>query len=295
MNSRKILKNIVLSKIVCLFLVLVLTSCAANQKISRPMTRAYVEYCRGKSSPTTSDIAMAYGNSDYRFHQVYLKDESFFPDHSIIPNAFLTPLFDSKFKAALDAFTEPYYGCRVLYFLKKHPRFGIGAQFIHQKVFLLDRDQRVRMAGTYKGEPVDEEVRIGDYLDLFNISHGINHAGILFNYRWMLYRTPQIPDGRLQPFVSFSIGPAVPHLELNLKEQDIVEKKAYSYQSGWRNWGGDFGFGIRYKRNRHLGFYLEYKLSYSYLHGMYFDNEPGTRVLMDFFVHHLQWGISIML
>ena len=92
------------------------------------------------------------------------------------------------------------------------------------------------MKGTYDGKTVDSTVRIGDYLDLFNVSHGVNHVGILFNYRWMLKKPPYIPDGRYQPFAGFSIGPAAPHLELNLINEEKVEKKAYSFQWGKGNW-----------------------------------------------------------
>ncbi|MCK5056470.1 MAG: hypothetical protein KAT34_07440 [Candidatus Aminicenantes bacterium] len=285
-----------LVKIILIFSLLFLIACAANRKTGKPMTLNYFEYNRGKSFPTRSDIGIRYGDSDYTFHHVYLEDESFFPDNSIIPNAFLSPLFDLKLLSAADAFTEPYYNMRLLHFFKKKPRFGVGIELLHLKVFLINKDQRVHMSGTYKGSPVDREVRIGDYLDLFNVSHGVNHVSLLFNYRWMLSKTPHITDGRFQPFVSISAGPAAPHLELNLKDGDNVEKKAYSYQWGRHNWGMGMGFGTRYKPNRHFGLYFQYRLTYSHLHGMYFDNAPGTtRVRMDFFAHHLQWGISIML
>jgi hypothetical protein len=287
------IKNIF--KIIILVPVLISISCTANQKISKPMTLNYLEYNRGKSFPTKSDVALTYGNSDYKFHNVYLEDESFFPDNSLIPNAFIAPLFDLKLMAAADAFTEPYYNMRLLHFFSKKPRFGIGIELLHLKVFLIDRDQQIRLTGTYNGNPINQEVRIGDYLDLFNVSHGVNHVSLLFNYRWLFRKTPRLPDGRLQPFVSLSVGPAAPHLELNLKKEDKVEKKAYSYQWGKGNWGMGMGMGVRYKPGRHFGFYLQYRFTYSYLHGMYFDNEPGTRVSMDFFTHHLQWGISIML
>lgn len=296
----KLRKRIDLRAILCLFLVLIFASCAVRRTIpgtvTQPPTRTYIEYSRGKSFPTRSDISLKYYNNyNYRFHGVYLEDESFFPDDSILPNAFFSPLFDLRFGDALDAFTEPYYSIRLIHFLKKNPRLGIGLELIHLKVFLMDKEQSVRMTGVYDGVPVDGRVRIGDYLDLFNVSHGVNHVSLLFNYRWLLAKTPRVPDGRLQPFASFSLGPAVPHLELDLKKADKIEKKAYSYQWGWGNWGMGMGLGLRYKPNRRVGFYLEYKFTYSYLHDMYFDDDLTARVMMNFFTHHLQWGISIML
>ncbi len=295
MMYRKLtLEKTLVFKIICLLWLPVLASCAVNHKVSKPMTLNYIEYDRGKSFPTRSDIGLVYDNHDYTFHNVDLEDESFFPDNSFIPNAFLKPLSRLRFSAALNAFTEPYYSYRFLHFFKKNPHIGIGVELIHLKVFLIDKDQRVKMRGTYNGEPAVRTVRIGDFLDYLSVSHGVNHVGLLFNYRWMLKKTPLIPDGRYQPFISFSIGPTAPHLELNLKNEDKVERKAYSYQWAKNNWGLSMGGGIRYKFSRHFGLFLEYRLTYSYLHGMYFDDEPGTRVTMDFWAHQFQWGISFM-
>ena len=271
----------------------VFTGCASSVKETR-MTRFYFEYSRGKSFPIHSNIAMKYNNHNFTLHRLYLEDESFFPDNSIIPNAFIEPLFKLKFNDAQKAFTEPYYSYRFIFFLKKNPHIGIGFEFIHAKIFLLDMDQRVRLSGTYNGAPIDETVRVGDYLDMFSVSHGINHVGLHFVYRWMLKKTPVFQDGRWQPYVSLSVGPTVPHLELNTKENNVPQKRAYSFQASWRNWGMGLGTGIRFKPWRHLGFYMEYKLTYSYLHGMHFDEADNTNVSMDFFTHHLQWGISLM-
>jgi len=271
----------------------VFTGCACGTKGSR-MTRFYVEYSRGKSFPTHSDVSMKYENHDFTFHDLYLEDESFFPDDSIIPNAFIKPLLELKLNSAKKAFTEPYYNYRFIYFLKKNPHIGIGYEFTHLKVFLLDKSQRVRMSGIYNGAPINETVTVGDYLDTFSVSHGVNHVGLHLVYRWMLKKTPAIKDGRLQPYVAVSFGPTVSHLEVNTRENGVPRKRAYSFQFNLRNRGLGLGAGLRYKPRRHFGFYLEYKLTYSHLHGLRFDEPGNTNVSLDFFTHHLQWGVSLM-
>ncbi len=271
----------------------VFTGCASGGKRTR-MTRFYFEYSRGKSFPTHSDVSMKYDNHDFTFHDLYLEDESFFPDDSIIPNAFIGPLLKLKLNDAKKAFTEPYYNYRFIYFLKKNPHLGIGLEFTHLKVFLMDKDQRVRMSGIYDGVPIDRTVTVGDYLDTFGVSHGVNHVGVHLVYRWLLKKTPVIKDGRLQPYVAFSFGPTVPHLEVNTREGGVPRRRAYSYQFSLRNWGLGLGTGVRYKPWRRFGFYLEYKLTYSHVHGLHFDEPGDTNVGLDFFTHHLQWGISLM-
>jgi hypothetical protein len=225
---------------------------------------------------------------------MYLEDESFSNDNSILPKAFVKPLFKLKLGDAVAAFTEPYYSYRLIHFLKKNPRIGFGIEFIHLKVFLMNKDQRVHMTGTVDGEPIDAMVRVGDYLDKFNVSHGVNHAGVHFVYRWLLKKTPQIKDGRLQPYVNFSFGPAVPHPELNTNRNGEIKEQAYSFQPSLKNWGGGLGAGVRYKISRRLGLYMEYKLTYSHLNGMHFDDMDDTNVNMDFWTNHLQWGLSVM-
>jgi hypothetical protein len=268
------------------------SGCASSG--SNRMTRNYFEYSRGKSFPTYSDLTLQYANNDYTLHNIYLEDESFFPDDSIFPNAFFKPLLKLKLNDAQKAFTEPYYSYRLIHFLKGNPHIGIGIEFIHLKVFLMDPDQKIRMSGMYNGESIDETVRVGDYIDMFNVSHGVNHLGLHFVYRWMFDKTATIPDGRFQPFINASIGPTFPHLELDTKEKGEKVKRAFSYQGSSRNWGLGLGTGVRYKPWRHLGFYLEYKLTYSHLHGMRFDDMDDTSVRLNFWVHQLQWGLSVM-
>lgn len=279
--------------LIFLFPIIFLISCTSTKTGGKSrITLNYFEYNRGKSFPVTTDIGLRYGSNSLDFHHVHLDDDSFFPDNSIIPNAFLKPLLELRLGAALAAFTEPYYGYRFIHFFKKNPRFGIGIEFIHHKLFLNDKNQNLRISGIYQGNPIDEISPIKEYMGYFSVSHGINHIGLTAIYRMQLLPNSKIPDGMLQPFVSFSLGPTVPHLEFKFTENQS-DWDAYSFQSSFRNFGLGFGIGLRYKPWRHYGFYLEYKFTYSHLHGMHLDNQD-SEVIMDFFTHHLQWGISIM-
>jgi hypothetical protein len=267
------------------------SSCLSTTGSSgRSMTLNYIEYNRGKSFPVYSDLSISTPAGQMTFHNLYFEDDSFYPDNSIIPNAFIKPLLQLKLENAADAFTEPYYGFRFIHFLKKNPRLGIGIEFIHHKIFLNDREQQVRVTGNLEGSDFDRIESIENYLEYFSVSHGINHIGLVLAYRFMLLPTAEIPDGRLQPYLTAAFGPTVPHLELKIPGSDR-EWEAYSYQAGWKNFGGGLGIGIRYKPWRHFGFFLEYKLTYSHLHGMHLDEAEGD-LSMHFFTHHLQWGIS---
>ena len=273
-----------------LLIILSFSCMSGSRSNNTKITLNYLEYNRGKSFPVYSDLFITSRNTQFTFHHLYFEDDSFFPDNSIIPNAFITPLLELRLDAASDAFTEPYYGFRFIHFFKKNPSWGIGIEFIHHKIFLNDMDQQVRITGVIDGNPIDRVDAIGNYLEYFSVSHGINHIGLAVVYRFSLLPSDKIPDGKVQPYFTFTIGPAVPHLELKMKVSE-TEWDAYSYQAGFKNFGGGLGTGLRFKPWRHLGFFLEYKLTYSHLRAMHFDGEEGD-VQMDFFTHHIQWGIS---
>ena len=89
-----------------------------------------------------------------------------------------------------------YYGLRGGYFLKRAPSVGVEAEFIHLKVFS-DPGQRVRVAGQRRGATVGGELPLGEVVEQYSISHGVNL--LLFNaaVRRGIRRGEQAPDGRL--------------------------------------------------------------------------------------------------
>jgi opacity protein-like surface antigen len=273
-----------------LLIVVVLTTACAGNKGPHKVTLNYIEYNRGKSFPTHSDVQMDWNGNSVLLKDVRFEDDSFFPDNSIIPNAFFKPLFQLKFNDALKAFTEPYYGYRFIHFFKSNPRLGIGIEFTHHKIFLNQPEQIVNISGTYNGEPLAGTAAVGEYVDYLSVSHGVNHLSLLFTYRWLLNPTPSIPEGRLQPYVAAGLGPSIPHLELKLRETAPAWND-YSYQSGLNNFNFGVGMGMRYKFSPHFGCYLEYKIAYSHLHDLTFNDGAGT-LKMSFTTHHLMWGLS---
>ncbi len=251
----------------------------------------YIEYNRGISSHTSANIQLITQNQNLTFYNVSLIDNSFFPDNSIFPNAFFKPLFKGDIVGAVKATTEPYYGIRLYHFLKSRPEIGFGIDFIHFKVFLPDESQKVHIIGTIDNKGIDKTDDIHNYFYSFNVSHGVNHIGLSIVYRKMFFKNSTFPDGKIQPFVSFHIAPCIPHHEVKLKNSDL---KAYSYQIKFPNFGFGLGLGTRFQLAEHFGLYIEYKYTYTFLRNLVFDNGEG-KVKLNFGVHHLSWGISLIL
>jgi len=285
-----LIMNKVLKLKIIIFIILLTSNLAfAEKEKVKKMKLTFIEYARGVSSSTNSTIHLSTVSKDLYFYDVHLIDNSFFPDNSIIPNAFLKPLFKGDIVGAVKATTEPYYGIRIYHFLKNKPQIGFGIDFIHFKVFLPDEKQTVKIKGTKEGENINLRDDVHNYLESFNVSHGVNHIGFSIIYRKRLYKNEKFPDGKLQPYVSFHIAPCIPHHEVQIKDSEL---KAYSYQIKFPNFGFGLGAGLRVRIYEHFGLFLEYKYTYTFLRNLVFDNGEG-KIQLNFGVHHLQWGFSI--
>jgi hypothetical protein len=77
----------------------------------------------------------------------------------------------------------PYYGIRVNYFFESWPRWGFGLDFTHYKIFA-QTDQVVPVLGTFNGVPVNQSAPLGQFVQKFNITHGVNIVALNVLYRW---------------------------------------------------------------------------------------------------------------
>ena len=109
-----------------------------------------------------------------------------------------------------------YYGFRGGYFLHRMPFLGFEAEFIHLKVFS-DPQQQVRVSGQRGDAAVSGELRLGEIVQQYSISHGVNL--LLFNVaaRHRIMRDADAPDGRLILATRAGVGPTLPHTESRIE------------------------------------------------------------------------------
>src|SRR5215213_6136586 len=109
-----------------------------------------------------------------------------------------------------------YYGFRGGYFLPRIPFLGFEAEFIHLKVFS-DPQQQVRVSGQRHNAPVNGELRLGEIVQQYSISHGVNL--LLFNVaaRHRIAPDADAPDGRLIVAARAGAGPTLPHTESRIE------------------------------------------------------------------------------
>lgn len=256
------------------------------------MTYYFIEYGRGASSKTVADLEIKYKNTDIKFHNLAMMPEEYSWAKSN------TKVFGKIGEGApvseiISSMTEPYYSLRFHRFFPEAPQYGLGFSHTHFKVYFRDYAQKVRVSGTVDGNYIDRYDYAYRYISSYSLSHGVNHLTLDATYRMMLLTTPEIPDGRIQPYITGSIGLAAPHVEINYIENGYVEASAYEYQPSIKNPAFGLSIGSRFKITNHLGIYLEAKTTYSYIRGMHIKGNDGTIGDMKtaFLVNHIQFGV----
>ena len=206
---------------VCIFILCVVTNVNAQTTQSTSAGNdggwALAAYL-GRANTSSSDLNISQSavGTDLTFHDVRFNSRSFSP-----------PL---------------YYGLRGGYFLRRRPQFGFEAEFIHLKVFS-DPQQPVRVTGLRGNIAIDAELPLGQIVQQYSISHGVNL--LLFNVAARhRFNNGGDTKGRLALTARAGIGPTIPHTESRIegvaREQYEIGRLAWQVSGGaeFRIWRG---------------------------------------------------------
>lgn len=167
------------------------------------------------------------------------------------------------------SFNPPlYYGLRGGYILPQAPFIGLEAEFIHLKVYA-DTRRQVQASGRLRGLPVDEQIQLGQVVQQYSISHGVNL--LLFNVagRYRLKADRDNPKGRLIFTARAGLGPTIPHTE------SIIEgREQQQYELGRLAWQLAASAEVRLWRG--LYFLGEYKFTRTRQRGKVFSGEAES-------------------
>lgn len=183
----------------------------------------------GKSSTFDAPLTILQPGRDTRltFHDVQYDDESF-----------RSPLF---------------YGFRVTHFPKRSAHLGFGIEFIHFKMYA-DTSRRLRVTGIENGVPVDRLQRMDATVQRFSISHGVNLLTANVVGRLELLKSPGFPEGRLQPYAAFGVGPMLLH-----PESEIGGRSRQQYE--WDALVPQLTAGLDYQVSPRVSLFAEAKLT----------------------------------
>jgi len=150
------------------------------------------------------------------------------------------------FKAA------PYYGLRLTHFYDQYPRWGIALDFTHYKMYAKTA-RLVQAEGIWKGAPVSGPFPMQQYVQQFEISHGVNVLSLNGIYRW----TDSTMWGmRLQPYVGAGLAYYRPHSE------SIVDNVPHASGYDASGFGYQLLVGARYQFTQRIGAFVEAKFNH---------------------------------
>jgi hypothetical protein len=142
-------------------------------------------------------------------------------------------------------FTPPlYYGLRMTWFPGAASWLGLDAELIHLKAYARS-EQPVRASGRFHGGIIDRSVPVGEAIERFSLSHGLNF--LLFNaVARRALGTGQTP-GRIVLTGRIGAGPTIPHAESAANGMSTE-----GYEWGSLGWQAAVGLQVRILRRADL-------------------------------------------
>jgi opacity protein-like surface antigen len=211
----------------------------------------------GKASTSNADLKIeqpSRGNS-LVFHDVEYADRSF-----------QTPF---------------YYGLRMSYFTNRHSNLGLEVEFIHAKLYS-ESQHEVSVSGVRKGASIDSTIRLGEIVQNFSMSHGLNF--LFFN---VVGRLRFLGNGdnrahRVGLYSRAGFGPLIPHTESVI---DGEKKEQYEFHGP----AYQFAAGAEVEILEKLLLLLEYKFTYVRVKNA---KVPHGHAESDIRTRHLVFGIG---
>jgi hypothetical protein len=182
-----------------------------------------------------------------------------------------------------ESFNSPiYYGYRLGYFFESRPYLGVELEFFHFKIFS-DPQEQVLTSGIQNGSPIHRIQALGEVVQRFSISHGVNFLLLNLVGRYGLFRSLEKPHGRIQWSGRLGIGPTILHPESTIEG---VEDEHYEFNSP----GLQLAIGSSVSLWSRSSLLVEYKFTYNKVAEAGLAEGTADTSL---FTHHLIGGIEV--
>lgn len=204
--------------------------------------------------------------SDLRIKQLSRQNDLVFHDVEYCDASFKTPL---------------YYGLRVSYFPRGSPHLGLEVEFIHAKIYS-DARQRVHVSGVRMGQPIDSTLMLGDIVQGFSMSHGLNFLFFNLVGRVGLFRNELTKAGQVGLYGRAGIGPLIPHSESIVEGEEKAQYELHGPAC-------QLAFGSEVNLGKKFNLLLEYKYTFASPGGIKISHgtaETGVKT------SHLVFGIG---
>ncbi|HUU29515.1 MAG TPA: hypothetical protein VM123_17060 [archaeon] len=180
------------------------------------------------------------------------------------------------------SFDSPiYYGYRIAKFFGSQRKSGFELEFIHAKIYS-DPESRLKVTGILDNQPLEGVRRLGEQIQLFDISHGLNL--LLFNFTRREAWWKKEPFDPVGSYVVFraGLGPCICHTE------SVIEGRfREQYEFGGLGFQISAGAVMPLKRRFYIP--LEYKFTQAWLRDLEVDKGVAG---MDLGGSHLILGVG---
>jgi len=178
-----------------------------------------------------------------------------------------------------------YYGFRFSHFFEKYPYLGLELEFFHPKASAIT-DQDYFARGEWHHKQINREIRLHDYVQEFEVSHGFNFLLLNLAGRYGFFKTDKVPYGRLQLIGRIGAGPTILHPESNIDHHTyFIETGGYEF--------GDIGLqispAIEFNIWRGINGFAEYKYTYTEIDDINIRYGEASTV---FETQHYAFGLS---
>ena len=170
----------------------------------------------------------------------------------------------------------PYYGLRLTAFPDPSATWGDALDYTHYKMYA-NTGRMVNVNGIWRGAAASGAAPLNQYVQQFELSHGVNVLSINGLYRW-----PDARLGRIEPYVGVGLAHYWPHAETlvgNAARETGYQASGFGYQ---------LLAGAQYKLTQRTGLFVEGKFN----RGKAEVDIAGGRAETPLRTFHLVGGIS---
>ena len=174
----------------------------------------------------------------------------------------------------------PYVGARAGFFLRELRWLSLSIEVLHFKIFA-EAEKSVRVLGTDEGVPVDTIAPMEQFVQLYQVSNGVNMILSNVGAHRGLARTVGFPDGRADLYGGLGAGMTIPYT------RSLIDGQARG-QYEWGRLATQVLGGLSWYMSPRWALSLEYKFTRTTVDGEVAGGDSRSRL----HTHHLAFGLG---
>ena len=174
----------------------------------------------------------------------------------------------------------PYTGVRAGFFFREPRWLSLSVEVLHFKI-LAEEEKPVRVRGTDEGRPVDTVAPMAQFVQLYQVTNGVNMILSNLEAHRRLVKTAGFPDGRADLYGGLGAGVTIPYT------RSVIDGQARG-QYEWGRLATQVLGGLSWHVSPRWDLTAEYKFTRTTVDGAVAAGESRSRLR----THHLAFGFG---